>query len=68
MLYQLIMSLARSSHSLASLPKFSTGSIKATTIKEDTIQQNQGEMEFENAVLESNAEVKEKAHGEHVFH
>jgi hypothetical protein len=53
---------------MASLPKVFIRSIKETTSEEDTMQQNQGEMEFKNAIMEFNVDAKQEAHNWHYFH
>jgi glutathionylspermidine synthase len=63
MLYELVLGLAKSSHSLASFPEISISFVKATIKDEETVQQVQGDMANENAALEFNfqADTKKEA-------
>lgn len=54
MLCELVLGLARSSHSIASLPEISIGSVRAAVKDEKIVHQVQVDIANENAALEFN--------------
>jgi hypothetical protein len=69
MLYELVPGLARSLHPLVTLPNISIGSVWAAVKDEETVQQEQGDIENGNADLEYNLQedIKQEALSGNVF-